>query len=355
MVSLRRADGAGLELDVALLAGFRFGCRPDCGLCCFTSPRLEGDDERRLRAVAPESRIVRSDRVDRIAARPDGGACQFLVGLHCSVHVARPAPCREFPISVHVGQRLQATGVLSCPGLALDPVERFGDRTPDEEPEGLGTELASVHSRITPATERRRLEAERRRRRIARILEEDGRWVSEEEVRSDLRGTGLIPDEAEFSPQQPPEPDDGLEYLPLYFDGRSGPVALGRSLGGWEARELAAEGGSRPVGVAVPPDRRPELDPSAERLLAGYLRYWLARDCFLAAVHLEMPTRPERSVTEAALRDLHAIASDVMARGAFRSKLLGEDGVRLTREAIALGIRSTDQDWLDRPTWGSRL
>jgi len=60
-------------------------------------------------------------------------------------------------------------------------------------------------------------------------------------------------------------------------------------------------------------------------------------------------------VGEAALRDLHSIASDVLARASVRAKLRGDDGRQLGRADIELGIRATDQDWLDRPTWGSRL
>ena len=92
-------------IDVSLLSGFAFACRPDCGLCCFTSPRVDAEDAERLRAVAPDARIVPRGRERCVAARPDGGACQFLTQLRCRVHEVRPAPCREFPISVHVGLR----------------------------------------------------------------------------------------------------------------------------------------------------------------------------------------------------------------------------------------------------------
>jgi Fe-S-cluster containining protein len=343
------------ELDVRLLAGFGFGCRPGCGLCCFTSPRLEGDDERRLRKGNPNARIVADHGVSHLAARPDGGACQFLRELRCAVHDSRPAPCREFPISVHVGTRLQATVVLSCPGLGLESLEKFDPAVSSTAPAGLDTELASVRDRLTAAAEHRRIESERRRRRVVRALRTEGRWQEDEEVRRTLHGRRLLPTEAEYSPDSPPRAQEGLELLPLYYDGRRAPVALAEGLGAWEALEIEPEGGSRPLGLAVPPDRLPSLDAGAERMLGGYLRYWVERDGFLAAVQLEMLSRPSGTVLEAALEDLHGIASNVIARGAVRAKLRGEDGVRLTREDVERGIRSTDQDWLDRPTWGSRL
>ena len=179
--------------------------------------------------------------------------------------------------------------------------------------------------------------------------------MDEEEVRRQLGNRRLVPVATEYFPEEPPAVEDGLERLPMYFDGRPGPVVLAQGLGGWEAHELAPGGGSRPIGIAVPPDQPPTLDPDADTLLSGYLRYWLDRDGFLAAVHLGMLSTPNGTVVDATLDDLHAIGSDVMARGAVRAKLKGNLGTRLTRADIEAGIRGTDQDWLDRPTWGSRL
>jgi len=345
-------------IDTTLLEGFSFDCRPDCGLCCFASPRLDRADEDRLRAVVPTARLVMVGGERCIGARENGGACQFLVARRCGVHSARPAPCREYPVLVHVGARLQATVVLSCPGLPLDPVDASSTPRDPRAPRGLDSELASVRERLGPSVERRRTDAERRRGRIRRVLESEGRWVDEEKVRERLARRPLLPSPNEYSPEDLPPVDDGLEFLPIYFDGRAGPVALGQGFGGWEARELSAEGEARPLGVSVAPAQRPALARDAESLLTGYLRYVLARDAFLAAVHLEMvsePPRLEEDVADRALEDLHRIASDVLARGAVRAKLRGEVGDPLSRHDIELGIRATDQDWLDRPTWGSRL
>jgi len=349
------AAGIAPDLDVSLLSGFRFGCLPGCGLCCFTSPRLDREDGTLLAAVAPEALLVQEGRERRLAARPDGGACQFLREMRCGVHRARPAPCREFPISVHVGTRLQATVVLSCPGLDLDPLKTYKGAAGIRPYSGLETELSSLRRRITPAVERQRAEAERRHRRIERELSTQGRWMDESDVRKLLRDRTLIPTTEEYAPEDPPGAEDGLELLPMFYDARPGPVALGRGLGGWEALELSPEGGATLLGLGVPPDRPPGLEHDAEVLLSGYLRYWLARDGFLAAVQLEMLSTLEGSVVDAVLDDLHAIGSSVLSRGSVRAKLRGEDGGVLTFEDVALGIRATDQDWLDRPTWGSRL
>lgn len=343
------------EIDTALLAGFGFVCRPDCGLCCFTSPRLDSLDEQRLRAVAPDARVVRQNGERCVAARPDGGACQFLRSLRCQVHSARPAPCREFPLSVHIGTRLQATVVFSCPGLSLSPLPSYGEARDSRPSSGLESGLDSARSRVTPAVERRRQEAERRRRKIVRTLEDEGRWVDEDEVRAQLRGRRLLPGREKYLPSQLPDVGEGLEKFPMYFDGRAGPVVLAEAEAGWEALELSPLGGSTSLGLASPPDLLPTLEADAEKLLEGFLRYWLDRDCFLAAVHLDMLSVREGNVEEVALEELHAIASDAMARAAVRVQLNGRSGARLGASDIELGIRATDQDWLDRPTWGSRL
>jgi len=356
MTDPRDADGSSSELDLSLLDGFSFACRPDCGLCCFSSPRLEGTDEERLRLMVPSLRVIAREGERCIASRPDGGACELLDHLRCRAHNARPAPCREFPLSIHIGTRIQATVVLSCPGLSVSPLlERKGGRSAPSRFDGLETELASARDRLVPVAARLRVEATRRQRKIARELAAQGRWVDDEEVRRKLSHRPLSPGADEYFPDELPSAVEGLEPLPMYFDGRDGPVALAQGGGGWEALELMAEGGSKPLGEAVPPEQPPDLTEDGRALLEGYLRYWLARDCFLAAVHLDMERVPEGTVVETALEELHAIGSDVLARGAVRAQLRGDAGARLDREGVERGIRATDQDWLDRPTWGRRL
>jgi len=141
----------------------------------------------------------------------------------------------------------------------------------------------------------------------------------------------------------------------MFFDGRAGPVALAQVGEAWEGATLAPDGGSESVGVAMPPGLPPVVESAADELLSGYLRYFLARDNFLAAVHWDMFRGVEGTVDEVALSELHAIGSDVLARAAVRAQLRGDSGARLSARDIELGIRATDQDWLDRPTWGGRL
>ena len=356
MVAETREGSDPLELDESLLQGFDFACRPDCGLCCFTSPRVNADEEARLRSAAPDVAIVPQNGERCVAARPEGGACQFLKDLRCTVHSVRPALCREFPITVHIGTRLQATVILSCPGVSLDPLQ--GTSSPPHRrspPAAFEKELASVRSRIGESAVRRHADAVRRRARVVRLLERQGRWEDEETVRRALQSRSLVPGEDDYIVFDAPDPEEGLERLPMYFDGRAGPVSLGQGLGGWQGLELAPGGGAHPIGVAAPPERRPGMADDARALLDAYLHYFLRRDGFLAAVAFEMTSTEAGTLQESALADLHAIGSTVLVRSAVRLQLSGHPSNRLQRPDIELGIRATDQDWLDRATWGSRL
>lgn len=343
-------------LDLSLLRGFRYACRPECGLCCFTTPRVAPRESVLLLQIAPEAEFFHGEGGEYLASRPDGGACQFLTERRCAVHAARPHPCREFPVSVHLGVRAQASLVLSCPGIDL---AALGVARPDGQGEvspDFHTELESVRGRLDVSAERRRQGAERRRRRVVRRLEAEGRWEPEEDVRACLRLDPPLPGEGDFPVEDPPTAEDGAELLPLFFDGRSGPVALAAGLGGWELRGVAAAGGvSAPLGVVPPPERPPEISEEATTLLRGYLRYWLERDCLFGWVHLRMLEKTAGTVTEWTRAELRAIGALTLARADVRARFDGAAVGELSAADILRGIRATDQDLLDRESWGERL
>jgi Fe-S-cluster containining protein len=350
------AEGPGIpSLDLALLNGVRFECRPECGLCCYAEPRLRPAEKVRLLRIAPAAEIVAHGGEEFLAARHDGGACQFLVDRRCAVHAVRPAPCREFPLTVHVGRRIQATAVLSCPGVDL---AFLGDGGRDRAGEivGLDGEIASLKGRLGPGTARRQTEAIRRRARIAHRLAEERRWLEDEAVREILRHHPARPGPEEFPVESPPSVDDGLERLPLFFDHRPGPVAIADGIGGWHLLELRAGGGvERPLAVVPPPDRPPPVAPDGEVVLDGYLRYWLERDALFGIVQLAMTESDAGDVEEWVRAELRAIGAVVLARADVRRRARGEGRGPLTGDDVRDGIRATDQDLLDRPGWGDRL
>jgi Fe-S-cluster containining protein len=343
------------ELDVQLVRGFRFACRPDCGLCCYAAPRVEAEERARLLQIAPEAEFLGRGSDQFIAARADGGACQFLELNRCRVHEARPHPCREFPLTVHVGWRLQASLVLSCPGIDLARLLSQSPSPNRSDPSDLESELDAVRERLGPGTARRLSTTARRGRKVEKALAAEGRWQDDRDVRRALGGHLPFPTAGDFPVEGPPSASEGLDRLPLFFDRRPGPLGLAGGLGGWEVLEFSPTGGAELVGVIAPPERPPAIDPGARHLLEGYLRYSLARDAFLASVHVDMLEGDEGTVTEWAANELRVLGATVLARASVRSKLHGAEGASLGAEDLENGIRATDQDWLDRPSWGERL
>lgn len=345
------------ELDISLLRGFAFACRPDCGLCCYAEPRANLSERSRLIQLDPNVEFVVRGPDQFVGARANGGACQFLRANRCGVHDARPHPCREFPITVHVGERLQATVVLSCPGV--DPARLLAE--PEEwtalETAGLATELAAVRGRVDRSVTRRLEEAGRRRRKVVRVLESQDRWQDEAEVRDALADSIPLPVDSDFPVEDPPAADDGIESLPLFYDGGGNPVALAATLGGWELLRLDPGGAAPdPLGVVPPPEHLPRAEPSGQALLEAYLGYWLERDALFGTVHLDMlETDDGAPVDEWVAAELAAIGAVVLARADVRARWRRGSVERLTFADVLDGIRATDQDLLDRPSWGERL
>ncbi len=343
------------ELDTALIDGFDFRCRDDCGLCCFAEPRVRASERAALLRIVPEVEFEESDRGTFLASRPDGGACGLLRELRCAAHAARPAPCREFPVTTHLGLRLQATVVLSCPGLELGGLPGWKPRHAPRAT-GLDQEVEAVRSRIDSTTARRLKESARRRDRIARDLRSNGRWVDEDDVRSTLRRDVPVPGADEFPVEDPPSAEQGLENLPLYFDHRAGPVGLAGDLGGWHLLELNPAGGvERAIGVVPPPTTPPAVSVEATELLRGYLRYWLERDHLFGTTHLAMLESDAGDVTEWVAAELRAIGATALARADVRARARYGERRTLSLDDVADGIRATDQDLLDRESWGDRL
>jgi Fe-S-cluster containining protein len=344
------------DLDVTLLAGFGFACRPDCGLCCYAEPRVLAAERARLIQIAPEVHFVGTGTDQFIASHGDGGGCELLSDNRCGAHGARPHPCREFPLTAHVGQRLQVTVVLSCPGVDFSVLgtPRTGTRATSS---GFTEELAALRERMDASTARRLENSQRRRRKIVRFLSAESRWQEETDVRAEVERSLPLPTAEDFPVPEPPTADEGLSQLPLFFDGRAAPVALAEGLGGWELLELSPQGGvARSLGIVPPPDRMPSLTAEATRLLQGYLRYWLRRDALFGAVHVEMLRVPDgRTVRESVEQELREIGALVLARAEVRAKLRRDPVDRLSAVDLADGIRATDQDLLDRDSWGDRF
>jgi Fe-S-cluster containining protein len=345
-----------VPVDVATLSGFSYACRPDCGLCCYAEPIVAPAEKDGLLRIVPDAEFVTRGRYEFLRSHPDGGACRLLEANRCRGHPARPSPCREFPLTAHVGARVQVTVVLSCPGVDLSPLHDYAGPERAAPPRGFDAELAALRARVDGRVRRLLDTTARRERRIERVLTAEGRWLGDEEVRRRLRDRVPPPSADDFPVEGPPSRQEGLALLPIFSDRRVGPVALASHAGGWELLELYPTGGVRSsLGVVPPPDRPPALSEDAARTLAGYLRYWLERDVLFGAVHLAMVEDHEGSVLDRIAAELRRIGATAVSRAYVLAALRHGSVDRLSEDDVRQGLRATDQDLLDRGTWGTRL
>lgn len=340
-------------LDETLLSGFRFSCRPDCGLCCFTSPSVSAAERHELLHIAPDLSFFEPPEGGpsefwHLKARPEGGACQALTSLRCRVHEARPFPCRSFPVVVHEGLTWQATLVLSCPGLDVSNLPAWADPTPPSTaPVGLEREIRCV-----------REEWERNRRegmgeRVHPRSAHQRRQAEAQELRSQALPQLLRrlpwPQDEDFPAEAPPGADSDLEELPLSFDETHGRLALREEEGGWTALTLREQGGvSEVLGTYPDPSEAPQVDEEAKNCVRGYLAYVARREHFWGLVD---GTRARSSVDELvdeASSDLRTVGAMLLARSSVLAQLHGRGGARLSRHDVELGVRAVDADLLDR-------
>jgi Fe-S-cluster containining protein len=337
------------RLDVALLGGFRFQCRPGCGLCCFAEPAVTVEERQRLVQIEADLEFVEGERGWAfLAARPNGGPCELLTDNRCRAHTGRPVPCQQFPVTVHVSDRAQASVVLSCPGLDPSGLLRWHDGPPSPQvPVGLASELAAAEAEWARSGTERELDRHAVRR---------GRSLPTADLRSlrvSLHRELPWPEPSDFPAEDPPDPEDGAEELPITFVPAHGRVAFGYHPGGWILLGVS-ETGEEPktLGVVPPPDSAPPLTTAGEQLLRGYLHYLVERDDAIDGVFAQ--GGPEGPVVDAVVADLVRTAATVLSRAAVLQRLDGREEP-LDAADIWDGVRATDAEWLDRPTTGRRF
>jgi hypothetical protein len=342
-------------VDLTLLRGFRFACRPGCGLCCYATPAVSPSEERGLLAIEPSVEFLEGAGGFRlIPARPDGGGCQFLQRERCTVHAARPFPCREYPLSVHLSDRWQATVVLGCPGVETGELARWlGRATPGDPPVGLDAELAAVESELAAGDATGLDGTVRRWSRALRTAGIEGAADGVERLRRQVSELRPFPTDDDLRSLDLPRASEGRERLPMFFDARLGRVALAGTDEGVELHQLREAGGTEQVLARLAPlDRIPRLLPDARATLDGYLAYLLRRDAFLGSILEEGRPGP---LADRMVGSLRAAGATVLARAVWRAQLGGGGGATLDEAQLWDGIRATDADLLDRPTVGAFL
>lgn len=346
-------------VDLSLLRGFRFTCRPGCGLCCFATPAVNEPERRRLIQLRPGLALVRDGDWTGIALQGDGGACALLEDRRCALHAARPSPCRLFPLHVHFGHRAQATVALHCPGVGV-PAAWLEDpeAAPDVGPEGLAAERAWLHERLPTAEVRRsRARAARDHARAVLASGPEADLDHERATRQRLSAAPPEPTDREFPLAVGPSEEDGLETLPIFHDERFGTLAIADADEELELLRLDPRGGvAERVGRFPRPLRPPRLDAPARRLLRSYLGLIAARDVWADGIrHAWLVDGRPGALAEAWATGLRADGALVLERAMLRARLRGRTGERLDLEELLEGIRAVDAELLDRPAIGAHL
>jgi len=112
------SSSLGPRVDLSPLEGWKIECLDNCQLCCLCQPELLPQEERWFGENYPDQVEVIHQPHEHMAIRmKKGGPCNFLEGRRCSIYPLRPHFCRQFPIHIYVGERVQAELDLSCRGV----------------------------------------------------------------------------------------------------------------------------------------------------------------------------------------------------------------------------------------------
>jgi Fe-S-cluster containining protein len=109
-----------LDVDLSELEGRTFTCDDKCGLCCLCQPEVLPSEVPFFKKNYPQM-IVSKDQPHRhvaLALKNGQGPCSFLQpNRRCQIYADRPHYCRQFPLHLHAGTRLQVELDLSCRGV----------------------------------------------------------------------------------------------------------------------------------------------------------------------------------------------------------------------------------------------
>jgi len=368
------------EVDLSLLEGRSFTCLEHCQLCCLHPPELMPREARYFRQHHPD-RIERRERPHRhlsLAMRKGIGPCIFLVDRRCEVYEHRPSFCRQYPIHLHLGERLEAEPDLSCRGVwtgegtELLPMGREIVKGRQRELEGALAHTRGLYRTFTETC---------REAGIHRQVEGLRAGAASLERMADLTYLGAVLDRSADE-----DPMESLPIRPATIDGRSlgrlresiGEMALDslRSediagaptycdrAGRWHI--LASDGRRIRWSVLDEGGEVQEIDvidggevwprtPGEEgrRVFGEYMRILNARDSVLGyAYYLVDAYGYEDFVSNTYYGVLGTSAADLLWRSALLGHLFPDLG---DGEAIREGILFYDMDRLGAPTLGRFL
>jgi len=101
-------------------------CPKGCAYCCLCPPGLlDGEVEAIVGACEDSALTLGKDRMGdserAVQVQGDRGACSFLDDRRCKVYKSRPHFCRQYPVMVYSGWRIQLSAIRSCRGLVDMP------------------------------------------------------------------------------------------------------------------------------------------------------------------------------------------------------------------------------------------
>jgi Fe-S-cluster containining protein len=111
-----------IELDLSQVRERRFTCLEGCELYCLCQPEVMPGEEMFFRTRYPERLVTVEEDHDHLAISTieGGGPCSFLKGGRCEIYPDRPRFCRQFPLHIYLGERVQPELDLSCRGVWMD-------------------------------------------------------------------------------------------------------------------------------------------------------------------------------------------------------------------------------------------
>jgi Fe-S-cluster containining protein len=112
--------------EASELSGLGLDCPKSCAFCCLCPPGLlDGEVDRIVGACEDCKAAFGADRIGdsehAVQVQGDRGACSFLDDRRCKVYASRPHFCRQYPVMVYSGWRVQLSAIRSCRGVVPMP------------------------------------------------------------------------------------------------------------------------------------------------------------------------------------------------------------------------------------------
>ena len=110
------------QAEASELSGLGLDCPKGCAYCCLCPPGLlDGEVDRIVGACEDCKAAFGKDRIgdseQAVQVQGDRGACSFLEDRRCKVYASRPHFCRQYPVMVYSGWRVQLSAIRSCRGV----------------------------------------------------------------------------------------------------------------------------------------------------------------------------------------------------------------------------------------------